>query len=302
MKDNINVSLCKGIAIILMVFGHSCSGIPYSDKLIVAFHMPLFFFFSGFCLKDKHFQTPQLFVWKRIKGIYWPYVKYSLLFLVLHNFLFDLNFYSEKYGYNGIVSHLYTSTEFKERAMNIIINMTQHDQLLGGYWFLNALFYASIYSFAMLWVLKRISIWLRCSYVTLCCVGLVMTLVLLLLSNQLNKTFTIFLIGPRVFLASMFYLLGHIFRQMNMKGVMGTKVLALFIVFILLALIGMDGMSYVRYNSTILLIPYIIGGLLGTWILYSVVNLIRGEVVKKLLVYAGNNSMTILTWHFLMFK
>ncbi len=172
----------------------------------------------------------------------------------------------------------------------------------GGYWFLNALFYASIYSFALLWTLKRISIWLRCSYVKLCCVGLIMTLVLLLLTNHLNKTFTIFLIGPRVFLASMFYLLGHIFHQMKVKCVQGIKALALSLIFILLALIGMDGMSYVRYNSTVLLVPYIVGGLIGTWILYSVVGLLHRGRIKTFLIYAGNNSMTILTWHFLMFK
>lgn len=154
----------------------------------------------------------------------------------------------------------------------------------------------------MLWLLRRISIWLRCSYVKLCFVGLIMTLVLLLLTNHFNKTFTIFLIGPRVFLASMFFLIGHIFHYMNMKSIKGITALASLVTFILLALIGMDGMSYVRYNSTILLIPYIVGGLLGTWIIYSVVPLIRSEKFRKFLIYAGNNSMTILTWHFFMFK
>lgn len=48
------VDNAKAIGIILVVFAHTnCQG-PFFDKLIFCFHMPLFFFLSGYLLKEKY--------------------------------------------------------------------------------------------------------------------------------------------------------------------------------------------------------------------------------------------------------
>ena len=52
MKDN-SVSIAKGIAIILMVLAHTRFS-EYGNYWINMFHMPLFFFFAGYCFKDKY--------------------------------------------------------------------------------------------------------------------------------------------------------------------------------------------------------------------------------------------------------
>ena len=83
MKDN-SVSIAKAIAILLMVLAHTQFS-KYGSQWINMFHMPLFFFFAGYCFKDKYLETPSDFVIKRVKGLYKPFVKWSLIFLVLHN-------------------------------------------------------------------------------------------------------------------------------------------------------------------------------------------------------------------------
>ena len=51
MRDD-KVTIAKGIGILLMVAAHA--GIPdVISRFIVMFHMPLFFFMSGYCFKDK---------------------------------------------------------------------------------------------------------------------------------------------------------------------------------------------------------------------------------------------------------
>ena len=148
-----NITYTRAVGILLMVLCHSMFwDIPF----VYMFHMPLFFFVSGYCFKEKYVKEPFRFVWQRIKGIWWPYVKWSLLFLLLHNVFFDLNIYNDEYGYNGGVSSLYTYDDFLSRIESILVRMNGHEQLLGGYWFMKALLYGSIIGFVIIFVSARI--------------------------------------------------------------------------------------------------------------------------------------------------
>lgn len=91
------VNYCKAIGIILMVIGHTqCPA--FLLKWIYSFHMPLFFFMSGYCFKEKYLNAPKQFVVARVKGLYFPFVKYCLFFLLIHNICYDLHFYSQGVG------------------------------------------------------------------------------------------------------------------------------------------------------------------------------------------------------------
>ena len=52
MKDS-TVSISKALAIILMVLAHTRFS-SLGNEVINLFHMPLFFFFSGYCFKDTY--------------------------------------------------------------------------------------------------------------------------------------------------------------------------------------------------------------------------------------------------------
>lgn len=148
MRDN-SVSISKAIAIILMVLAHSRFS-EYGNYWINMFHMPLFFFMAGYCFKDKYLSDWKEYTIRRIKGIYIPFVKWTTVFLLLHNVFYSLNIYNDTYGFRGNVSHLYTIKEFVINGIHIITRMGGAEQLLGGYWFLYTLFFSSIIGYCVL--------------------------------------------------------------------------------------------------------------------------------------------------------
>lgn len=145
-RDN-SVSMTKGMAIILMVLVHARFSSLYLDSFISLFHMPLFFFMSGYCFKASYLNDFPLFFKKRVNGAYWPYVKWGMVFLLLHNVFYSLNLYNDSYGYHGTVSGFYQINEFVKRSILIICTMNGVEQLLGGFWFLHSYFFAAIISF-----------------------------------------------------------------------------------------------------------------------------------------------------------
>ena len=136
MRDN-SVTIAKGIAIMLMVLGHAeCPS--YLNTYLGMLRMPLFFFMSGYCFKEKYLDDARSYLKKRVTGIYWPYLKWSLFFLLIHNICFYTNIYSDEYGFLGKTSVLYSSPDFLSHAISIVTKMSGHEQLVGSevivYW------------------------------------------------------------------------------------------------------------------------------------------------------------------------
>lgn len=152
---NPTIGYLKALGITLMVLGHSGCSIPLVVQFLYMFHMPLFFIASGYCFKEKYLSNPKLYLYNKVKGIWWPYVKWSLLFLLLHNVCFHLNLYNDHYGWREYVSHLYTPSEFLHLAKCIVFKMNGHEQLLGGYWFMNALFFGSLIAWPIIRFVKN---------------------------------------------------------------------------------------------------------------------------------------------------
>jgi fucose 4-O-acetylase-like acetyltransferase len=80
------VDAVKGIAIVLVVYGHVAQGLihrgwwttplaGFQDKYIYSFHMAAFFFVSGLFLKRSLSRTaPRNFILQRVRTILWPYL------------------------------------------------------------------------------------------------------------------------------------------------------------------------------------------------------------------------------------
>ena len=109
MRKN-DITYTKAIGIILMVMCHALNMETSFNSFVYMFHMPLFFFFSGYCLKTEYFNKPYKFVCKRLKGLYWPFVKWNMIFLMLHNTFFSLHLYSSVYGFHGVGSKIYLNS------------------------------------------------------------------------------------------------------------------------------------------------------------------------------------------------
>lgn len=140
MARNNVISICKGIAIILMVMGHAEPPTLISNFIYI-FHMPLFFITAGYFFSRKYLDDPWSFCVKRFKGLYVPFLKWSLVFLVLHNLWFDLGILNEQYGnWTGGVTHPYTWSQFFQRLFMIVTSMSGYDEFMAGaFWFFSGL-------------------------------------------------------------------------------------------------------------------------------------------------------------------
>jgi len=141
---NLTLDIAKAICIILMVVGHSWCP-DYLYRFVYMFHMPCFFFISGWLLSDKYLVNVKCGLKRKAKGLYWPFVKWQLLFLAGHNLFAAVHIYD----------NAYTLSQFFEKVVRIF-TMTGGEQLLGGYWFLISLFWSSIFSLLFLAIIHKI--------------------------------------------------------------------------------------------------------------------------------------------------
>ena len=128
------ISIAKAIGIILMVVGHS--GCPvFIGRFLYLFHMPLFFVCSGFFFKEIT-DRPTLFNYylKKIKGLYLPYIKWSVLFLLFHNVFHSINI---------IDSYLYKPEDYIRQFARLVV-MADYELLIRPFWFIKELLLASI--------------------------------------------------------------------------------------------------------------------------------------------------------------
>ena len=131
IDHNNYVAIAKALAIMLMVIGHS--GCPkIVGKTIYLFHMPFFFICSGLFFSP-HSEMAKLkqFILRKVKGIYLPFIKWCLLFTLLHNLFYHLNIYNDLFGYKGSVSHLFTMKELLGNMFYNVIKMDRISPLLG---------------------------------------------------------------------------------------------------------------------------------------------------------------------------
>ena len=287
------VSMAKGVAIILMVMGHAQCPL-WLWSYIYMFHMPLFFFFSGYCFKTSYLDDPRSFAKKRFIGIYWPYVKWNLVFLLLHNIFFFLNIYNDEFGFRGEVSHLYDAEEYVSRFLSIITQMKGEEQLLGGYWFLHSLFFASFifYLILLLCIKMKVSTLLG---------ALLMPLTMVILYT--GKSLPYFGVGAKETLASFFMLTGFWYKRSgfhfeNYKPWLMIPICALFVA------VGTEFWQCDMFSITqITILPYMLTALVGILMVFQFCRIsLLWHRLRKSFMFVGNNTLLILTWHFLSFK
>lgn len=149
-------SILKAIAIICVVLSHAgISG--WLFNFVFIFHVPIFFICAGYFFNTKYLTDEWTYIVHRFKGLYLPFVRWSLFFLLIHNVLFPLGILSETYGNaGGGVTHPYTWQQFSQHAWSIVSNMSGYDQFLcGAFWFFRALLLASIGFLLMFKLLNR---------------------------------------------------------------------------------------------------------------------------------------------------
>lgn len=296
-KKNNFISIAKGLGIILMVLGH-CGAPEIIVKYIYQFHMPLFFFCSGYFLSiNENKKSLYLFYWKRIKGIYLKFLFWSLLFLSLHNVFFNCNIYNNLTIFQGKPSYLYNTSDFMQKAIKITFSMNENELLLRSFWFLKQLFLSSLLVSTILFFLNKLSQH-KFSQLLILFILLSITLISKYFDWSIPAIWDISL----VFMSSTFYYSGYIFHEYKTLNKIRNKYL--YLILFILSIIGLFSLPWTNMleYTIITAIPFFIVAYSGIILTLLLSKWIESQKIRYVFYYLGQNTMIILVLHMLSFK
>lgn len=296
------IDIAKGIGIILMVIGHS--GCPkFLHDLIYMFHMPLFFICSGYFYKNLTTGKEVATFWrKRFKGLYLPYIKWSIVFLLLHNVFYNLNIYSNEYGYLGNTSSLYNIQDFVQRLFWILFYMNGHEGLLGGFWFLKSLL-LSVLCFSLIdFFLRK---WENNHFKNTAI--LLFLISASIITRHTNIHFSILGNLFHISYGCLFFFCGYLLHQYNIittysNQLITKRTITSTILFVFVSIGACLIPNEMILVSTLQTIPYFIVALIGTILTFNIAKYLTRFRIGFYLTFAGRHSMSILALHFLAFK
>lgn len=165
-----SLDILRGIAIILVVLGHSSSPFNY---FVYMFHMALFFICSGVFFKEKYYDTTanlKHFLFSKIKRLYIPFVLWNIFLISIHNFLLSIDIYTNNpeftdfpRNYNSEILITtpffqlipsYDLTEIISKILSVFC-FCGEEQFSNPTWFLRVLFWISVISVFIHYFLKK---------------------------------------------------------------------------------------------------------------------------------------------------
>jgi len=292
----------KGIAIILMVIGHA-EAPELVTNFIYTFHMPLFFMAAGYFFDRKYLSDPWTFCRKRFAGLYVPFVKWAIVFLLLHNVWHHFGILNESYGnWTGGVTHPYGWNEFLRRLMLIVTSMWGYDEFMAGaFWFFRGLLVASILFLVFYMILEEQTRFKGAAAVVCICLGAIVFTAFHIFSG--TRLPIIPNGGWREVWGVFFFGAGVLYRQY--KDNIPVNFMTFAICLIITAGGGyfhLSGMNNSGMYRDLWSLP--LTGCAGFLMLRYVAGLIdsRDNALRRALVYTGNNTLYIFIFHIIAFK
>lgn len=263
MQRILPIDIAKGFGILMVVIGHTTPFL-WTHDFIYLFHMPLFFLLSG--LFFKYTTDIKTFLWKKIKGLLFPYVIFTLLFIPVKYLEYNVI----GGGYGTVLSHNYS-----DRPL----------------WFLLALFALNLLTYLIEFI--------RCRRFPIAyAIAIILALIGYLLGRR-GVILPCYLV--RTLLCFPFFYLGYIGRQWWLQ-LPETRPRIVFVVACLILIMGvvfrmqLDVMM-VRVDARpwlYCLVP--IAGIVATLIISGYVNKAFCKA-KNSLAYLGRNSLYIFACH-----
>ena len=286
------INYLKILGMVYLLFWHT--EIKYLNIISISFFIQMFFFVSGYFYKDPApgFNNYFHFIVKRIKSLYFPFIKYSLTFLLLNRLLVHLHIISE--GYRIPVS--------MTSILNIL-KLNANQPLAGAMWFVAALFWTALLFLLLsafldlaedLTGMTRSREVIRLILVTGCYFfGYHLTSKQILLPAHLDISFTMLI----------FYYLGFIYRKYEGRLRNNFLLAAICLaILIYLSRIGFPAIASRQYTSPSHLLLCGIAGTYFTFYLSVCAARITPDRLAGWINYMGENTMAILALHFLAFK
>jgi len=269
------IDFLKGVGIFLVVWGHTM--FPRS-VYIYSFHMPLFFFLSGFLHKYKPILQ---FIIRKINTVYIPYAIFTVL-----SWLFYLMRQLARQSYNGLGEHFF--------KLSSLITGTADNGGNNPIWYLTCILVVSI-AFLLISRIKnprlRFGIVLNASFI-----GYLLSATGPILYFNIDIAFT----------GIVFYYLGYIVKQRNFLCYADSSRKWFRIVTIILAEIAHIQTAYLNTRVASIRQVNMAGNLLGNYFLFYLsaflgifVYVTIGYRVQCIRVFnfLGMNSLLILATH-----
>lgn len=302
-------SILKALAILLVVTAHAAAP-TYVSRFAYMVSVPAFFVCAGYFFRPDYLERKSTFVVRRVRRLYFPFVKWSLLFLLLHNLLFPLGLLSETYGNAaGGVTHPYDWHTAMQNLWSIVFNMSGYDVFLAGaFWFFRALLLASI-AFLLLFKGATLVKWLKNPTLQVAAVGTLTLLLALWQSFEGLRITGVAQGGYRELMGITFMSIGFLFRHNNSAPIAAawnnpalgltwsSVVLGLLVAFFPVS------MTPSTNNPLAVAALAVAGPAAFVWLygLSHYLSLIpRG--VPRFLAYIGDNSIYVFGFHLLAFK
>lgn len=277
------IDITKGIAILLVIIGHTVPRNTLAWNFIFSFHMPIFFIISGYLFHENKLKN---LIIKNIKRIIIPYLGTSLIILLVafsskillkHTFYFmpkNLSFLSISIIYGcGVNSPKFFSSIW----------------MIGAIWFLLCLFFAEIFFTIIIRLTINFNMYIQA------------TIIIIL-------SFIGYVIGQYIFLpwsidislvALVFLYTGYIFNKTNIFNIKIHILILIFLFFLwsISVYLGAMDMASRQYSNFIICI---LGAISASYIIIKFCKVISKYTIwDKYLSTFGKETLVILCFHLL---
>lgn len=260
---------------------------------------------SGFLYSEKNssdLKSVLFFIWKKIKGLYVPFLFWNTVWLLCNNLFVEVGFY------NNV-----PLMKFEEIVRNEVNNILfiGETQMGGAYWFLRVLFAISLFYVLIDWAITKLGL----NHVGRVIAQGVVAVSLFALGFYIgDKSIRLHGLGSSCTAYILFYI-GKLLKEaregrfrIGQGRTLGcNKVVFNFIISVcscgLLIVTGMFGYVNLSANEYSGMIYLVIVSILGFLLVANLAKLIgRSILLSKTVSYIGKNSIQVLLFHFLSFK
>ena len=267
------IDQAKGIGILLVVIGHM--NIPQElSKIIFSFHMPLFFFISGYLYNEKKYSVNfENVFYSKLKSLVWPFITFTIFYLILSVFI----------NQKSIIQSFDYVDFFKgNRSLNTPL------------WFLTALFSTEI-------IFSQIIRFFN----TRKAIFLILLIIIIGFFNAIFWRYIFFLNIDIALVTILFFLVGWLFKKYNWGKLIfkkGRTLLYIIIAAIILLLTSLTNekiniLENIYGNLILMLLAVIFGISLTILLAKQILNFKFSRIVFE---YLGKNSLIILGVHIIL--
>ncbi|MFG6328327.1 MAG: acyltransferase [Lachnospiraceae bacterium] len=298
---NTTIDIIKGICIILMVWGHAAG--PFKHWIYL-FHMAVFFIASGVLWDDMRvidLHKCKVFVLKKIKSLWLPFVLCNALFNLIHNFLLETGIYSDNPQFlkmvtgpnNYLQPYRTVSATCKEIIKNLLF--AGGSQLGGATWFLRTLFQVLLVYMVIIYISRKFNSRkiMLCISGFICITGAtIVSIYNLRLPLGIHSFFAAF----AVFQTGVFVHNACLDKRFSRH-----KYKVIVISFLLLCLLNRYGKVNMSSGNITNIVFFLAVSITGWVLLYSIASC-KSIRENKLLIYIGQHTLSIMVLHLLAFK